>query len=194
MGVDVDLGVIMRGQIESLEPDAAERVHVEFSTDADVIGRWDPDLLERVIANLVSNALKYSPPEQPIRARLTSDRDTVTLCVVDHGIGIANDELPVVFSRYGRAAGALAAGVEGHGLGLFLCKGIVEAHGGRIWAESPGAGSGASVTMVLPKLEATGSTQRQPDGEGAPVTLRTVNGNAPTVALHDVSRDTQANP
>ena len=150
--VDVDLGVIMREHIASLEPDAAERVHVEFSTDVDFVGRWDPDLLERVIANLLSNALKYSPPDQPIRVRLTSDPDTVTLCVVDHGIGIAEEELPVLFSRYGRAAGALAAGVQGYGLGLFLCKGIVEAHGGRIWAESPGAGGGASVIMVLPKL------------------------------------------
>ena len=69
----------------------------------------------------------------------------------DHGIGIAEDELPLMLSRYGRAAGAVAAGIEGHGLGLFLCKGIVETHGGRIWAESPGAGGGTSVVMALPK-------------------------------------------
>ena len=46
----------------------------------------------------------------------------------------------------------MTAGIEGHGLGLFLCKGIVEAHGGRMWAESPGAGRGTSVLMVLPRI------------------------------------------
>ena len=70
---------------------------------------------------------------------------------MDQGIGIAEEELPHLFTRYGRTRGALESGIEGHGLGLFLSKGIVDAHGGRIWAESPGAGSGTSVLVLLPR-------------------------------------------
>ncbi|HLZ32330.1 MAG TPA: sensor histidine kinase [Chloroflexota bacterium] len=148
----VDLGALIGELLERLEPAAAARVQVEASTGTDLSGCWDPDLLERVIANLVSNALKYSPPDQPVQARLTGSLDAVELSVTDHGIGISEDELPRLFSRYGRAGGAVASGVEGHGLGLYLSKGIVEAHGGRIWAESAGAGLGTTVCAVLPRL------------------------------------------
>lgn len=150
--VDTDLGAILRGHLSRLEPAAADRVQVEASADADLGGQWDPELLERVVANLVSNALKFSPPDQAIHARFVSSSDSVKLSLIDHGIGISEDELTLLFSRYGRAHGAVAAGVQGHGLGLYLSKGIVEAHGGQIWAESPGPGSGASMVMVLPKL------------------------------------------
>ena len=150
--VDADLGALIGELLERLEPEAAARVHVVTSTGADLTGCWDPDLLERVIANLVSNALKYSPPDQPVRASLTPSLDAVELSVTDHGIGISEDELPRLFSRYGRAGGALASGVEGHGLGLYLSRAIVDAHGGRIWAESPGTGLGTTVFVVLPRL------------------------------------------
>jgi signal transduction histidine kinase len=164
--VDADLGAITRAYVERLEPDASERVQVESAAGADLSGLWDPDLLERVIANLLSNALKFSPADQPVVVRLTSHLDWVELSVADHGIGIGENELPHLFSRYGRAAGAVASGIEGHGLGLFLSKGIVQAHGGRIWAESPGAGAGTSVLIVLPR--AMGRPQIAPDSEGSP--------------------------
>jgi len=156
--VDADLGVITRACVERLEPDAAERVHIEAAAGADLNGQWDPDLLERVIANLLSNALKFSPAEQPVVVRLTSHPDWVEASVADHGLGIGENELPNLFSRYGRTSGAVESGIEGHGLGLFLSKGIVDAHGGRIWAESPGAGGGTSVLMVLPRARTAQSS------------------------------------
>lgn len=154
--VDADLGAITQEYLQRLEPEAADRVYVDTAAESDLTGHWDPDLLERVIANLVSNALKFSPPDQSVRVTLVASRDSVKLSVTDHGIGIAEDELPLLFRRYGRAGGALAAGVEGHGLGLFLSKGIIDAHGGRIWAESPGAGRGTSVVMLLPRVSPAG--------------------------------------
>jgi len=154
--VDADLGAITQSYLQGLEPEAADRVYVDTAAESDLTGHWDPDLLERVIANLVSNALKFSPPDQSVRVTLVSSPDSVTWSVTDHGIGIAEDELPLLFRRYGRAGGAVAAGVEGHGLGLFLSKGIIDAHGGRIWAESPGAGGGTSVVMLLPRVSPAG--------------------------------------
>jgi signal transduction histidine kinase len=116
--VDANLGAIMHEHLERLEPQAADRVQVETPAASELTGYWDPDLLERVIANLLSNAVKFSPPDQPIQVILESGQDSVTLSVTDHGIGVADDELPRLFSRYGRAGGALAAGAEGHGLGV----------------------------------------------------------------------------
>jgi signal transduction histidine kinase len=164
--VAADLGVITRAYLERLEPDTSERVHVEAAAGADLTGQWDPDLLERVIANVLSNALKFSPADQPVVVHVTSHPDWVEFSVADHGIGIAEDELPHLFSRYGRAAGAVESGIEGHGLGLFLSKGIVDAHGGRIWAESPGARAGTSVQMVLPR--AIDHPKIEPDGKESP--------------------------
>jgi signal transduction histidine kinase len=149
---DADLGAILREHLDRLGPDAIDRVHVEQPGDADLTGFWDPDLLERVIGNLVSNALKYSPPEQSVEVTVTSNLESVKLSVADHGIGISEAELPSLFTRDGRTASAVTAGIEGHGLGLFQCKGIVDAHGGRIWAESPGADRGTTVLMVLPRI------------------------------------------
>jgi signal transduction histidine kinase len=63
----------MRDHLDRLGPDAADRVHVEKPNDADLTGYWDADLLERVIGNLVSNALKYSPPEQSVEVTVTSN-------------------------------------------------------------------------------------------------------------------------
>ena len=163
--VDADLGVIARAYVERLEPDSAERVRIEAETHSDLRGHWDPDLLERVIANLMSNALKFSPPDQPVVVRLMSNPESIELSVMDHGIGIAEDEVPHLFSRYGRTSGAVASGIEGHGLGLFLSKGIVDAHGNRIWAESPGVGAGTLVVMVLPR--ASQCAVLSPDGDGA---------------------------
>ena len=85
--------------------------------------------------------------------------------MIHHGIGIAEDEVPRLFSRYGRTSGAVASGIEDHSLGMFLSKVIVDAHGGSIWAESPGAGAGTLVVMVLPR--ASQCAVLSPDGDGA---------------------------
>jgi signal transduction histidine kinase len=150
--VDADLGMIIRDYLDRIGRETADRVQVETTSGVTLTGLWDPELLQRVIANILSNALKFSQPHQPVQVSFAADSESVTLSVTDHGIGLSTNELPCLFSRYGRAGGALAAGVEGSGLGLFLSKGIVEAHGGQIWAESSGVGLGMTVTIVLPRL------------------------------------------
>lgn len=105
----------------------------------------DPNRIERVFANLVSNALKYSDDE--VVLRLEAQGREVRVAVVDRGRGIPAEELPRVFQRFYRASNR--ADREGLGLGLFIARMLVEAHGGRIWAESE-LGVGSTFYFTLP--------------------------------------------
>ena len=103
----------------------------------------DPDRLERILVNLVGNALKYSRGRVVVGA--ARDGDSVRISVSDRGAGIAEEDLPRVFERYYR--GQRHEG-EGLGLGLYIVRKLVEAHGGRIWAESR-AGEGSTFSFTL---------------------------------------------
>lgn len=147
----VDLAELIPGVVERLDPADQSRVELELPSNLDTTGRWDPAALEQVIANLLSNAVKYSPAGTPIEVAVRGDTDTVQLCVCDHGIGLAADEIARLFQRYGRARSASEQGIEGLGLGLYLSRGIVDAHGGRLWAESAGSGHGTTMHVLLPR-------------------------------------------
>ncbi|MCL4369058.1 MAG: ATP-binding protein [Chloroflexi bacterium] len=124
-----------------------DRVRVDIPGDLPPVDA-DPDRLERVLSNLLSNALKYSTPETSVR--LSADRDDVqvTVSVADQGIGIPPEDLPRVFERYYRSQTARVA--EGLGLGLFVARMLVESHGGRIWVDSePGRGSTFGFTLPV---------------------------------------------
>jgi signal transduction histidine kinase len=98
----------------------------------------------------LSNAIKYSPAGGTItvQGRVAAD-EAILIRVIDQGIGIPADELTKIFERFYRAENQVTSAVRGAGLGLPVCQGIVEAHGGRIWAESePGAGS--TFCVMLP--------------------------------------------
>ena len=107
----------------------------------------DHDRLERAIVNLVSNALKYSAPDTLVVVRVEQRDNMVVVSVIDRGVGIPRDELPHIFERFYRARTAKRA--EGLGLGLYITRLIVEAHGGRIWAESE-VGKGSTFSFALP--------------------------------------------
>ena len=110
----------------------------------------DADRLEQVLANLLSNARKYSPAGGAIRVALRPDGAGVLLCVQDSGIGLPPGSAEVIFTPFGRAPNALARQLPGLGLGLYLCREIVAQHGGRIWAESAGEDQGTTVSVWLP--------------------------------------------
>ncbi len=104
--------------------------------------------LRQVLSNLLENAVKYSPDGGCITVAAVERQGEVEISVSDQGVGILRHQWDRIFRPYQRAESGKAQGVAGNGLGLAICKGIVEAHGGRIWVESePGAGSTFSFTV-----------------------------------------------
>ncbi len=101
----------------------------------------------QVLNNLFANAARHAPESSPIRVRAEREDAHVSVSVSDEGPGVAPERLPHLFSRH---AGASEGATAGHGLGLAICKGLVEAHGGRIGAESAGPGHGMTITFTVP--------------------------------------------
>jgi PAS domain S-box-containing protein len=123
-----------------------QRIHVDIAPDVPA-AYADYDRLERIVTNLLSNALKYSEPDTPVQVRVGRADDSVLVSVTDHGRGILPDDLPHVFQRFYRSKGERRA--EGIGLGLYITRLMVEAHGGRIWVESE-VGTGSTFSFTLP--------------------------------------------
>ena len=111
--------------------------------------------IAQVLGNLLSNAARNSPESSVIRVSAVHDGVHVAVSVADEGRGIPAESLPDLFRKFSRAQSEEQGGDTG--LGLSICKGIVEAHGGRIWAESDGPGLGARFTFTLPTVDAAGS-------------------------------------
>jgi len=110
----------------------------------------DPVYLEQVMDNLLDNAVKFSPGGGDVWITAYPNGCEARLVVVDRGIGIAAEDLKHLFERFYQVDGGSARRFGGLGIGLALCKLIVEAHGGRIWAESAGKGRGAAFHIALP--------------------------------------------
>ena len=114
----------------------------------------DGQRMVQVLNNLFSNAARHAPESSPIRFSAERDGEHVALSVRDEGRGIPAEQLPRLFQKYtGTGSGDSKSGLTGSGLGLVICKGLVEAHGGRIRAESGGMGQGTRFTFTLPAAE-----------------------------------------
>jgi signal transduction histidine kinase len=119
-----------------------------FHIKNNIVG--DPSRLGQVFTNLITNALKYSPTDQPVSISIESNNDKVVITVTDKGIGISEDDLSKLFTPYFRSSNPDALKRDGTGLGLFLSKSIVEEHQGEISVSStPGSGSAFSVELPL---------------------------------------------
>ncbi len=135
------------------EGDASNPLIMEPAADLPMV-LADRRRIVQVLGNLLSNAAAYSHEGSPITVSAQRDGVHVAVSVADQGRGIPAELLPEVFRKFSRASGEVkASGVDGSGLGLAICMGIVEAHGGRIWAESDGPGLGARFTFTLPTVE-----------------------------------------
>lgn len=130
------------------------RIHIEAPDDLPPV-RADYDRLERIFTNLLSNALKYSTPGTPVLVRARRVDGEVVIDITDQGPGIDPECLPHLFERFYRVKGTTST--EGIGLGLYITRTLIEAHGGRIWVESqPGVGS--TFTFTLPVVISRGTT------------------------------------
>ncbi len=113
----------------------------------------DRDKVEQILTNLVSNAIKYSPRGGDIIVGASEREEEVVVSVRDQGVGMSREQMGRLFQRYQRVDRDAIKGIRGTGLGLYLVRGLTEAHAGRIWAESE-PGRGSTFYFSLPKRSA----------------------------------------
>jgi two-component system, NtrC family, sensor histidine kinase KinB len=143
-----DLVELVTEVVDGLDEASARRISIEaYGPPYPVLA--DASRLQRVVANLLANALKYSPPDAPVRARLARTESVVVLDVIDKGIGIAPENIGMLFERYYRTKSARAH-AGGLGLGLYIARLVVEAHGGQIEVSSA-MGEGSTFRVTLPR-------------------------------------------
>jgi two-component system sensor histidine kinase KdpD len=144
-----DIGELAQGVMHDMEAQTTHHRFVHDFPDQPLAATVDAQRIEQVLRNLLTNAVKYSPDGGTITIRGRGDQRQLYVGVSDEGIGIPHHDLERVFERFYRVENEVTQRVGGAGLGLAVCRGIVEAHGGRIWVEStPGAGSTVYFTLV----------------------------------------------
>ena len=127
----------------------ADRVEVSVPHDLPPV-RVDASQILRVLANLLDNALKFSPPDEPVHVRIAATRQELLVRVIDSGPGVPGDEADRIFEPFHRFAGGPVR--SGAGLGLAIARGFAAANGGRVWVESH-EGQGATFVLALPVAE-----------------------------------------
>ena len=148
---EASLGELVTSCLESLQADARSRgVRLESQVDAsDPRVRVAPDKVQRVLLNLLANAVRHSQPEGAVAVIVRRDSDHVVVAVEDEGAGLAPGAPQRMFERFWRDDESRSRSSGGAGLGLAIAQGLVQAHGGTIWAENRSEG-GARVAFTLP--------------------------------------------
>jgi PAS domain S-box-containing protein len=144
----VDLGRLASTAVAEVQATTDEHL-LSLHISGQATGFWDERRLQQVLLNLLTNAIKYSPNHKPIAVEVRAVKKTVSVSVIDQGIGLAPEEAEHVFERFFRARSTRR--LEGSGIGLYICQSIVAAHGGRIWVESAGPGHGSAFRFTLPR-------------------------------------------
>mgnify|MGYP001592919275 CR=1 FL=1 len=150
--LNLDLGPWLRRSMETWEGRAA-RAGIKLRAETPPTSLQllaDPVFLGQVMENLLDNAVKFSPRDSLIQVRAWKEQDEAIIAVSDNGVGIPPDRLQKIFEYFYQVDGSMTRRFGGMGIGLSLCNVIVQAHGGRIWAESAGEGQGSTFYIALP--------------------------------------------
>lgn len=155
----VDLAALAR---DACQEHASERSGCTVVASGPVIGEYDRARIRQLLALLLSNAIAFSPTGGEITIRVWRDAVNAQLTITDHGIGIPPEDIPHLFQRFYRGRNVDARRWPGLGLGLYVARQIVEQHGGRIWATSPGPGLGSTFHVVIPLAPAQSVRSSKP--------------------------------
>ena len=139
----------------------------------------------QVLVNLLSNAARHSPESSIITLTARREGVQVAFSVADEGAGVPADLLPHLFRKHSRMEGDDYSGIAGSGVGLAICKGIVEAHGGRIWAESEGPGMGARFSFTLPIVGDAGNNVPKGPAQAHGAPLQSMRGRTRILVVDD---------
>lgn len=148
-----NMNEVISAVIGNLAPQFIKK-EIQIITDFQESGidaRFDINRLKQVLTNILTNAYRYSHKGGLVTIKSISSADEIQVLVSDSGIGISREDLPYIFTRFFRADKSRSRNSGGSGIGLTIAKHIVESHGGRIWAHSPGENKGATIGFSLPK-------------------------------------------
>jgi two-component system sensor histidine kinase SenX3 len=154
----IDLGAVVQECLRTVQTQLNQtegtiQYSEHLAGDARPLVLGDHEELRVAVSNLVDNAVKYSPEPPRVSVEVAAyDEKRVAVRVTDRGIGIPREQLKRIFKRFYRIRANVMSQVKGSGLGLFIVRSVVERHGGRVFAESGGAGMGSTFTIVLPRV------------------------------------------
>jgi signal transduction histidine kinase len=150
----VDLADLLTEVVEANRARAPERQILLEDVSGVPVVHGDYDKLRMALNNLVENGMKYSPPGGTITLGGSRDAQQALLWVRDQGVGVPLEERERIFERFHRVDTRLSRETPGVGMGLYICRVIVEAHRGQVWVESEGAGRGSTFFICLPLAKA----------------------------------------
>jgi PAS domain S-box-containing protein len=175
---ETDLAAVAAEAVDSFQQAAKDRsLTLTLETKGSGSILCDRKRVTQVLFNLLSNAVKFTPDGGRIAVGLEVGPEGATVRVVDTGVGLAAGDLGKLFQPFAQLQESVVPGQRGSGLGLYVSRGFIEAHGGRLWAESPGVGKGSTFAFTVPSRPTPGTATPSAPGSAAGAAASTTGGS-----------------